>query len=299
MKQRIAHIVVVLLSLPALAAAQQSCLHARPQQLALDLDGVETLALEIGRHTLRLDGAENADAVLRGRACASSEKRLESLRLSQEREGTRLIVRAEDDSHGNTFRLFGGSDYGYHDLSLRIPPTLAVELSLGSGDAFAHDLATLDARVGSGDLEIGRIAGPVRLVVGSGDVKLESVGPLHVSGIGSGDLVARAVGGDLSIDALGSGDATVREIAGDARIGAVGSGDLALHQVAGKVEIERIGSGDVVLRGVGGEVTVGRLGSGDLSVVDVEGGVRVEQKGHGDVRHRNVKGEVVVVLKPR
>lgn len=290
---------IVLSLLPALALAQPSCPHQRPHELALDLDGVEVLAVELGRHTLHLNGAADADGVVRGRACASSERRLEGLSLSQERRGAWLVLRAEDSGGSNVFRLFGGSDYAYHELNLKVPQGLAIELELGSGDAFVHDIAALDADVGSGDLDAGRISGRIALRVGSGDVKLESTGMLAIESVGSGDVIARDVRGDLEIGSVGSGDVSVRGIGGEARIGSVGSGDIALSEVARGVRAGSIGSGDIALKGVGGNVELDRLGSGDLRVTDVEGDVHIRRKGSGDVHPSNVKGEVSIVLKPR
>ena len=298
---RVAYFALIasLLLVPALAQAQRSCPEERPHELALDLAGVETLSIELGRHSLRLDGAEEADGVVRGRACATSPARLAELTLVQQRDGTRLILRAEDGGSGNAFRLFGKSDYAVHELALRIPPHLTVELGVGSGDALVNRVAALDASVGSGDLQVRDITGPMSLRVGSGDVDIGSVGALSLQAVGSGDVIARDLGADLEIGSVGSGDVSVRGIGGEVRIGSVGSGDIALSEVAGGDGVGSVGSGDLALKGVGASVEVDRLGSGDLHLTDVEGDVHIRRKGSGDVYPHNVKGEVSVVLKPR
>lgn len=287
-----------LLLLPSLAIAAESCKVEKTQELALDLDGVKTLVVDLGLHSLRLDGAADGDGVVRGRACASSQSRLEELSLSQERDGDRLVFRAERPRSGSFIGLFASS-YAYYDLKLRVPADLAIELRLGSGNAFVNRVASLDADVGSGDLEARDVAGAFAVAIGSGDVVAESVGTLRVPSVGSGDLTVREVRGDARIGSVGSGDATVSSVKGNVGIGSVGSGDLAVHEVQGKVDIGSIGSGDVALRDVAGSVELEHLGSGDLDVADVGGDVHLQHKGSGDVHSRNVKGEVSVVLKPR
>lgn len=287
-----------LLLLPTLALAAESCKVEKAQELALDLDGVKTLVVDLGFHTLRLDGAAGADGVVRGRACASSQHRLEELSLSQERDGDRLVFRAERPRGGNSFTLFSSS-YAYYDLKVQVPADLAIELRVGSGDAFVHRVPTLEAEVGSGDLEVRDVATTFAVAIGSGDVTAESVGTLRVPSVGSGDLTVRDVRGDAGIGSVGSGDVTVRGVQGNVNIESVGSGDVAVDQVQGKVDIGSVGSGDVVLRGVAGSVELERLGSGVLDVADVGGDVHLKHRDSGDVHWRNVKGEVSVVLKPR
>lgn len=292
-------LIAFMLLFPTLALSAERCVVERAEELALDLDGVQVLSIELGRHTLRLNGADNADGVVHGRACASSQSRLDGLSLSQQRVGSRLVLSAEDAGDGNVFRLFGGSSYANLSLTLRIPTGLAVELGLGSGDAFVHDVAALDAGVGSGDLEVKRVAARFGVRIGSGDVEAESVGELDVGSVGSGDLAVQGVRGDAEIGSVGSGDVTIHGIGGGVRIGSVGSGDIALYDVTGGVVAGSVGSGDILLHGVGGGVELDSLGSGDLRVIDIEGDVRVHRKGSGDVNPRNVKGEVSIVLKPR
>lgn len=270
---------LLLLLLPGLALADDPCKVEKTEDLALDLTGIKVLEVDLGFHTLRLDGAADGDGVVHAHGCASSQSRLEELSLSTERGGDRLIFRAERPHGGNFVSLFGSS-YAYYDLKLRVPADLAIELRLGSGDAFVNRIASLDADVGSGDLEVRGVAGTFTVAIGSGDVTAESVDALRVRSVGSGDL-------------------TVHGVRGDTEIGSVGSGDVAVHEVQGKVDIGSVGSGDVVLRGVTGSVELEHLGSGDLDVADVGGDVHLQHKGSGDVHSRNVKGEVSIVLKPR
>lgn len=260
------------LLVPTAAFADIGCKIEQAEELALDLNGVTTLVVEMGADTLHLDGAADADGVVRGRACASSDKRMQLLSLKQERQGDRLILSLER-AHRVVTIVFG-SDYAYHDVNLHVPPSLAVELHMGSGDAFINGVAALDASLGSGDLEAQSIAGKFTVDVGSGDVKADGVGALHVTSVGSGDVTVNGVASDTAIDTVGSGDVTVRKADGAVTVGAIGSGDVELHTIAGNVSVERIGSGELRADGVGGNVVVEHIGSGDVHARDVKGEVR-------------------------
>lgn len=295
----------VALLLPALAFAE-SCKVERAEELALDLDGVTTLVVEMGDDTLNVSGAADADGVLRGRACASSGKRLELLSLRQERYGDRLTLTLLREHRIITVSF--GADYAYHDVSVNVPPSIAVELHMGSGDATIHQVASLKADIGSGDLDARNISGTVLLEVGSGDTIVHQAASLtadigsgdldarNISGtlrfeVGSGDVAAHTIG-TLQVDSVGSGDVTVDGVAADARIGTVGSGDVAVRDVKGAVTIESLASGGIDLNVVAGSVTLERMGSGDLRVTAIEGDVVVNHKGSGDVHATRVNGAV-------
>jgi DUF4097 and DUF4098 domain-containing protein YvlB len=262
------------LLVPTAAFADIGCKIEQAEELALDLNGVTTLVVEMGADTLHLDGAADADGVVRGRACASSDKRLALLSLKQQRQGDRLTLQLVRERGASVVVIFG-SDYAYHDVNLHVPPSLAVELHMGSGDAFINGVAALDASLGSGDLEAKDIAGSFTVDVGSGDVKADAVGALHVTSVGSGDIIVNGVASNTAIDTVGSGDVTVRNVDGAVTVGAIGSGDVELHTVAGDVSVERIGSGDLRADGVGGNVVVEHIGSGDVHAQRVKGEVVV------------------------
>lgn len=264
------------LLVPTAAFADIGCKIEQAEELALDLNGVTTLVVEMGADTLHLDGASDADGVVRGRACASSDKRLALLSLKQQRQGDRLILQLVRERGASVVVIFG-SDYAYHDVNVQVPPSLAIELHMGSGDAYINDVSALSAKLGSGDLHAKRISGEFRIDVGSGDVEADTVGALQV-------------------DSVGSGDVTVNGVNGDVRVGSVGSGDVVVRGATGTVTIDSLGSGDIVLNDIGGNVELDRMGSGDLRVTDIGGDVTVNHSGSGDVRSKNVKGEV---RKPR
>lgn len=259
-------------ALPLLATAQDGpqCRHSQPRELALQLDGVRTVRFDIGNSKLRVDGASQADPVLRGRACASTESGLDALVLEQRRDGDTLHVTMRRPTGTSGWM---GNQYAYLDLAGQVPANVLVQAVIGSGDAWVTGVAAASADVGSGDAELRRIAGRATLKVGSGDITVDEVGALKVLSIGSGDVEARNVRGPVEV-------------------GSVGSGDLAVDGAAGDVRIGSLGSGDIDLRAVRGNVHVGSIGSGDLDVRDVDGGLQVDSKGSGDISHRDVRGDV-------
>jgi hypothetical protein len=243
------------LLIPTFAHADE-CRFQAPRNAAFDLTGVHTLVIDLHQHNLHLNGTPASTGQVHGRACASSQDRLEDLRLTQRREGDRLIVSAESASSDWNISLFGVSHYAYMDLQMDIPATLAVELDVGSGDAHVANVAQLNASVGSGDLQVNGVRGRFDAHVGSGDIKADDVGETHVAAIGSGDFTVNRVRGNLSIGSIGSGDADLRAIGGSVDVQSIGSGDLHVDGVARDLHVARVGSGDVEHKSVAGRVDV-------------------------------------------
>lgn len=260
------------LLLPLAAQAGDRCGHSAPRDLDLDLTGVKTVVFQIGAHTLRVEATKGAAAAVSGRACASSAALLPKLTVNRQRSGDTLRVELKNEQ-GVSF--WGVNRYAYLDLRATLPDTIAVQVDIGSGDAFVSGVASLAGDVGSGDLQVRDVRGTFYADVGSGDIQAERVGALHVVSVGSGDLA-------------------VRDVRGDVRIGDVGSGDLTIVGARGKVEAGEIGSGDVSLQDIGGDVHLARVGSGDFHVDGARGDLTVDHAGSGSVLHRNIAGRVRV-----
>lgn len=259
--------------IPASASqgADGHCPHNAPRSLALDLDGVTAVALELGPDTLVLTGQAGSTGQLEGRVCAAKADQLDSVQLVQRREGTVLTVRAERPTR--TGLSLGRT--AWLDLRGSLPDSIPVTLRLGSGEFQASRLAALKATIGSGDVEASDIAGDITLTVGSGDVSVRRAGSLALDNLGSGELEASDITGDLRVGNIGSGDVSAERVGGHVQVGNIGSGDLTLTRVTGNVEVDAIGSGDVRAREIGGGLTVRRLGSGDIRHEQVSGPVSV------------------------
>ena len=266
---------LAVLPLAAFAQDDRACKHSAPRNLSFEVGNARTVVFQIGQHDVRVAGAPGKGGRLQGRACASGPGLLDDLTLTQERDGDRLIVRAQRKDR-TVFSL--GNHYAYLKLEGTVPDNVAVEFDVGSGDAVVRGVSSLALEVGSGDAEARQVKGAVSAKVGSGDIALADIGALEVSSIGSGDLEAR-------------------QVRGAAKVGSIGSGDLELHDVAGDVEIGSIGSGDADLAKVGGSVELGSIGSGDIDIDGVRGDLVVRSKGSGSVGHANVGGKVDVPKK--
>lgn len=267
-------LLTLLLLAPAAAfAATPECKHSQPRNLVLDLAGVKAVVFDIGSNDFTIDASAGAKAALGGKACASSAKYLEQLKLTQHKAGEKLYVTARRE--GMTGGIFLGSNYAYLKLAATLPDNVMVQLKVGSGDAVVTGAPMLSADVNSGDVEARHIRGLVAASVGSGDIILEDIGSLHVISVGSGDLSAK-------------------KVRGPAKVGSVGSGDFELDGASGDVEIGSVGSGDARVTGVSGSVTVASVGSGDLEVNDIRGDLSVRSKSSGSVSHNRVDGRVDV-----
>jgi hypothetical protein len=276
------------------AAAAEPCRYSAPRNAEIDAAGLKSLSVEIGPDDLTIQGQPGlAKIVVHGTACASDEKWLQNIKIETARHGDTASVVARDGDHGITFSLFGGS-YAYLKLDVRVPPSLAVKLNEGSGDADARNLAALDVELGSGDLKVNGVAGEFALSVGSGDVVARDVGSFALSRVGSGDVNVDGVNGDAHAGSVGSGDFGLRNVKGSASIGSVSSGDVKLAHVGANVTVGSVGSGDVDIVQAGGNVRIDSVGSGDVDANGVGGDLSVGAMGSGDIRHHGVKGKVSI-----
>lgn len=247
------------LAAPDRTLAADRCQHQSPRALTLDLKGADRVSITLRSHDLKLRGtAPGTGGAVRGRACASSAELLEGLTVTQRRDGTTLLIDIGRDEGVNPGGTWGRDRYASLDLGIAFPNTLPVTLDVGSGDAEVDGVASLSAKVGSGDLDVRSVAGRVQATLGSGDVDASDIGALRVDSIGSGDLKAMRVRGDAEIGSVGSGDAELRDVGGSVEVGSIGSGDLTINGVAGDLRVRRAGSGDISQSGVRGRVDVPR-----------------------------------------
>jgi hypothetical protein len=249
----------ILLLLPLLlvplTAAADECRYSAPRNLHEDLAGIRGVQIELHSHDMHLTGSGSASAFeLNGRACASSQSALDNLQVTSHREGDQLIVDV-GDSHTFNVQVFGIS-YEYLDLQVSLPSSMPVTVTAGSGDAYIANLSHLDAQTGSGDLHISHITGPVSVTAGSGDIEVSDIGSLQAGSVGSGDLKARTVHGDVRIGSVGSGDVVLDRVEGGVNVGTLGSGDLSVDNVRGDLTVGAKGSGDVSHNNIGGRVSV-------------------------------------------
>jgi DUF4097 and DUF4098 domain-containing protein YvlB len=266
--------ICMLAALPFTSQAGERCEHSAPRDSVLNLSGIKTVVFDIGPHKLSVTGGKASSGSIRGKACASDVKRLADLVVTQQREGDKLIVRAERKGLFNK-SSWSGKHYGYLILAATLPDNLAVQVRLGSGNVVVDGVASLSADVGSGDLEARHVHGTFYADLGSGDIHASDVGSLHVVTVGSGDLSARDVRGTSRVDEIDSGNLTIANANGRVEIGSIGSGDASLSNIAGDVMVDSIGSGDLQANGISGDLVVDSVGSGSVGHRNVNGRVSI------------------------
>ncbi len=261
--------------------ANMACAFQRPINLALDTRGIRTVRFDLQSDDLTAD-AVSGGASVGGRACASSQSSLDTMKVEQQRNGDTLVVRAwhTDGFTGRSSINIGPirmSRYSVMQLQAKVPDNVTVEVAAKSGDVVVRNAMRASLDLGSGDGQLLGVRGDAFAKLGSGDLVVDGARSLHVLSIGSGDARLQNIAGAVSIDTMGSGDAKVN--------------------TAGSVEVGTVGSGDVTVAGIRGNVHVATVGSGDVTANDVQGDLRVDTMGSGDVNHKNIGGRISVPKK--
>jgi DUF4097 and DUF4098 domain-containing protein YvlB len=112
------------------------------------------------------------------------------------------------------------------DFELTVPKSFDLDIE---GMALSVDILGVE-----GQVEVGTVHGPIKLVGGRGDIVLESVnGPVHLEG----------AQGDMDVTGI-AGGVTIRDC----------TGDIYAQSVGGELILEGVRSSDVEIGSVGGDV---------------------------------------------
>jgi hypothetical protein len=213
------------------AASWTECNHRAPREATVPAGGARSIRVVARAGDLRIQGREGATAVgVKGTACASTEARLQAIRLIAERRGD--VVHIEVDTPEDWMSGAAGMD-----LTIEVPASIPLDVEDGSGSAEVRGVAALEIDDGSGDLLIENVAGAVTITDGSGDVDIRQAGSVLVKDDGSGSLHARGVRGDVIVRDDGSGSIDVSDVGGDFTVDKDGSGGIAHDGVRGQVRI--------------------------------------------------------------
>lgn len=252
------HLVLAsLLLLPAVALADDvpSCAFHADRNLDLDFSGVRAVRFVVNAYDLSVQGGSApGKGTVRGKACGSDQKIVDNLIVTQEKRGDTLVVELTEKD--TSWSGGWGNHYSYLKVEATIPASLPVTVEAGSGDVKLRSIASLDVGAGSGDIEASDVKGAVHARIGSGDVKVDGAGSMSVDSVGSGDLTARHVHGDVRIGTVGSGDAKLTDVDGSVDVGTIGSGDLDVDGVKGNLTVRKKGSGNIEQHGVAGKVNI-------------------------------------------
>jgi len=143
------------------------------------------------------------------------------------------------------------------DHVIRLPAAAGITVETGSGDVWVMDMRDVEAKTGSGDVQIDAASGDLVVGTGSGDVSIiHSTSTVALISTGSGDVDADLViAPDLARVDTGSGDVLLEVPSGayDIRTD-TGSGDVTLVDVTDAAASDRrldinTGSGDIRVQG--------------------------------------------------
>lgn len=246
-------IIIAAVSMLAIAApAFANCDHSRDLTISpIDAAGIQRVSIDASAGSLEVNGGATSTIRAGGRACASTEARLDGIELRSERRGDTLVIRVViDEARGIFFRR----TYASLDLKVELPSTMAVDIEDGSGSIEVRDVGDLDIDDGSGSITVHN----------AGNTRIDD---------GSGSIDVAEIRGNLEIED-GSGEIDVRSVAGTVRVDD-GSGSIDITRIDQDVIIEDDGSGSIRITDVKGDLRVGDHGSGGLSFDRIEGKVSV------------------------
>ncbi|HOC18972.1 MAG TPA: DUF4097 family beta strand repeat-containing protein [Vicinamibacterales bacterium] len=170
---------------------------------------------------------------------------------------------------GNSIRVGGETDRSlFRNISISydvtVPSRTRLDARTGSGSVDVGDLeGAVEAHSGSGSLDIGRVAGPVVARTGSGSIDVR----------GAQSLEARAGSGSIKVTGI--------------------AGAVTAHSGSGAVRVEHVGRGDLDVSSSSGHVTVTGV-DGAARVSSSSGGVDVEGRPSGPWDIHSSSGSIVL-----
>lgn len=243
---------VALLALATTACTAQHFDQTSPRAGVADAAGVTSVRIIAGAGWLRIEGRSGATQVrATGIAHASSQELLRRIQLTVTRAGDVVTVVAtvppDVQSIGQAAAL---------DLTIELPPTLALDVADGSGETIVRNVGALTIANTSGNVEIDGVAGPLDLRDGAGDLQAADIrGDVHVID-GGGAMYISNVHGSVRIPVDGAGEVQVAGVSGDLLIGRKQSGEVSVRDVGGDFIVDASGSGSIQYHGVRGHVSV-------------------------------------------
>ena len=225
----------------------------------LDVSGSDTLTISASAGDLDITGvAGTGEAVISGRVCASRQDWLDQAAVNTSSGSRATIETSLPNSDGGWSSW--GSNYVWMDLKIEVPYDLALEINDSSGDMFLANIAEVQIKDSSGNIDIRGARGPVNINDSSGDIEVNKAD------------------GDLTIESDSSGDIEATEIYGTVLVIKDSSGDIEVSNVSEDFVVERDSSGDISAEDVGGDFRVLKDGSGRISSNGVKGVVEIPAK---------------------
>ena len=136
---------------------------------------------------------------------------------------------------GDTFVLTGCRGCSV-DYDLVVPRGTAVSGNSGSGDVVVQGVAEVDIELGSGNVQVRDISGPVDARTGSGEVTLVLAGPVEVES-SSGSISGSSLAGPVHLG-TNSGDVMLELTRAQQVRASTSSGDVDLAVPAGRYRVD-------------------------------------------------------------
>ena len=247
-----------------MSLAAPPCRFSADLEVTIDAIGIERLNIDAAEGGLAVHGdADSSEIRVTGKACAKSEAAVHQIQLLSNTEGMDAYIEAKIPSRG---RMFQNATL---DLRATVPSRLALAVQDSTGEILVRNVAALQLRDGTGDIEIEGVPGDVSVTDGTGATAVRAIGGSLQVKDGTGPLRIRDVRGSVTVDD-GTGEIKISEVGGDLRL-RDGTGDIEIEDIAGSVDV-RDGTGDVSVSRVEGSVTL-RNGTGGARLTEVGGPV--------------------------
>ncbi|MEO7218694.1 MAG: DUF2807 domain-containing protein [Gemmatimonadaceae bacterium] len=248
-----AALLTVLLCAPVIGAQSDS--YSVHRDATAPVAGATSVRIENGSGHLVVTGkagapSVSASALIKG----SSQKLVNSIKVTIDREGDVLVVRAAGPDRGWLSWRDGWST----DLTVAVPNNVKLDVHTGSGGARVENVASVAVRAGSGGVHVDGVSGTADIRSGSGGAEVRNVHGDALVSTGSGGITLAGVTGSVDVRSAGSGGVNARQIGGSLHIGSIGSGGVTVDNIGGDFTIDHKGSGSVRYTNVKGRVDVPR-----------------------------------------
>jgi len=239
-------------------ASADNCRYEKKIDKTLDLAESQSLVISAAAGDLDVVGTAGAtEASIHGRVCASKEAWLEQTDVYTA-PGKRAEISADMAETGGNWSF--GNTYLLLDMRIEVPDDLPLDITDSSGDMRLKNIAAVNIRDSSGDIEVEDARGQVQVSDSSGDI----------------DVTGAA--GDVTIESDSSGDIVAVDINGSVRVVSDSSGDIDAYRVSDDFIVERDSSGDISARDIGGDFRVLKDGSGGIRSSGVKGELEIPDK---------------------
>ena len=237
------------------AASADNCKYEKTIDKTLDLSDSDSLTITAAAGDLVVVGASGArEAVIHGRVCASKEAWLEGTDIYTE-PGVHAEISADMAETGDHWSF--GYTYLLLDMRIEVPDDLPLDVTDSSGDMRLKNIADVNIRDSSGDIEVEDARGPVAVNDSSGDIDITGAeGDVTIESDSSGDIVAVDINGSVRVVSDSSGDIDASRVSRDFIVERDSSGDISASDIDGDFRVLRDGSGSIRSNGVKGNLEI-------------------------------------------